>query len=59
MKNLLINLIEFYQASLSMIFFQGACRFEVSCSEFTKQQIKELGVAEGSLTGLKRIWSCR
>ncbi len=66
MKSILIGLVEFYQKNLSFdsgllaIFAPGgACRYEVSCSEYTKQQIKEFGVFKGSWLGLQRIWSCR
>lgn len=66
MKRLLINILEFYQTYLSFdrgvlaIFAPGgACRYEVSCSEYTKQKIRELGVVRGTWLGIKRIWSCR
>ena len=59
MKKLLIGLIDFYQTFISAVFFNGICRFEVSCSEYTKRQIRDIGAIRGSLTGMKRIWSCR
>ncbi|MDD5415457.1 MAG: membrane protein insertion efficiency factor YidD [Candidatus Daviesbacteria bacterium] len=37
----------------------GACKHDLSCSEYTKQKIKEYGVFRGSWFGLKRIWRCR
>lgn len=63
---IIIKIISFYQAFLSFdkgalaIFAPGgACKYEVSCSEYTKQRIGEFGVFRGSWLGLKRIWSCR
>lgn len=66
MKKLLINLMGYYQTYLSFdkgilaIFAPGgACKYEISCSEYTKQQIKTAGVVKGSWLGFKRILSCR
>lgn len=66
MKKLLVNLISFYQVYLSFdrgilaIFAPGgACKFEVRCSEYTKNMIMEYGVAKGSYLGIKRLWRCR
>lgn len=65
MQRLLIRVIEFYQKYLSFdrgilaIFAPGgACCFPVSCSEYTKQAIKEKGVGMGIVLGLKRVISC-
>lgn len=65
-RRLLIKLIEFYQSYLSfdhglLAFLTpgGACKYEVSCSEYTKVKIGEVGVVRGIFMGLKRIWSCR
>lgn len=66
MKKVLIYLINIYQFFLSFdrgvlaVFAPGgACRFEVSCSEYTKEKIREFGVFRGSWLGVKRVWSCR
>lgn len=66
MKKLFINVISFYQAFLSfdkgvLALFApgGACKYSLSCSEYTKEKIRKFGVFQGSLLGLKRIWSCR
>lgn len=66
MKKVILVLINFYQTYLSfdkgiLAFFApgGACKYTLSCSEYTKQRIKELGIFRGGLLGAKRIWSCR
>ena len=66
LSRLCIKLIEFYQVFLSfdrgilMVFAPGgACKYPVSCSEYTKQQIIQKGVYRGSLLGMRRILSCR
>ena len=62
----IISIINFYQTCLSFdrgllaVFVPGgACRYEVSCSEYVKQKIEEVGVIRGVWLGLKRIWSCK
>lgn len=59
MQRLSLSLIEFYQMFICPLMFNGVCKYEVSCSEYTKQVIREAGVVKGSLMGLKRIWSCK
>lgn len=66
MQKFLIKLIDFYQTWLSfdhglLSYFApgGACKYPVSCSEYTKWAITQYGVLKGSTMGLKRIWSCR
>ncbi|OGE24896.1 hypothetical protein A3C26_02690 [Candidatus Daviesbacteria bacterium RIFCSPHIGHO2_02_FULL_39_12] len=66
MKKILISLLNFYQTFLSfdrgiLALFApgGACRYPVSCSEYTKRSIRDFGVVRGARLGLKRIWSCR
>ena len=66
MKKLSISLIDFYQALLSFdhgllaIFAPGgACKYPISCSEYTKQAIIRYGVIRGGWVGIKRIWRCR
>jgi putative component of membrane protein insertase Oxa1/YidC/SpoIIIJ protein YidD len=61
-----ILLIEFYQKYLSFdtgilqIFAPGgACKYNPTCSEYTKQAIIKYGVIKGIGKGAKRIWSCR
>lgn len=66
MKQVIIILIEFYQNFLSfdrgilaILAPGGACKNQPTCSEYTKQQVKELGVFKGLLNGTRRILTCR
>ncbi len=66
MRHFAIAMITFYQKYLSfdrgMLAFLapgGACKFNPSCSEYTKQAILNHGLLSGTIMGLKRIWSCR
>lgn len=64
---IIINfIINFYQRFLSFdrgllsVFAPGgSCRYEVSCSEYTKRAVRDYGVIRGISMGIKRIWSCR
>lgn len=63
-KSAAITSINFYQIIISVslkniLGVSGLCRFEESCSEFTKRSIKEKGVIAGSVLGIKRIVSCQ
>lgn len=66
MKKLLISLIEFYQMFLSfdrgvLSYFApgGACKFSLSCSQYTKEAMQRYGLLTGMKLALARIWSCR
>lgn len=66
MRYLICKLIELYQVFLSfdrgilaVLAPGGACKYEVSCSEYTKRQILEHGILKGSGAGIRRILSCR
>lgn len=66
MKKTAVLLIDFYQLFLSFdrgllrVFVPGgACRFEVSCSEYTKLAILEYGTGRGLIMGIKRVLSCQ
>lgn len=61
-----VSVIEFYQKYLSfdhgMLAFLapgGACKYEVSCSQYTKQMVARYGILKGLARGIKRIWRCR
>jgi putative membrane protein insertion efficiency factor len=65
MKNVAINFIEIYQKYLSfdtgvlrILAPGGACRYQITCSQYTKEMIEEYGILKGGLLGLKRIISC-
>ena len=65
MSKLLINLISIYQKYLSLdrgvlsiLAPGGACRYEKSCSEYTKQAILERGTLKGVILGFRRVLSC-
>jgi len=57
MKNILIKLIEIYQATPTHT--HSNCRFIPTCSEYMKQSIMEYGVFKGVWLGIKRILRCR
>lgn len=57
MKKFFLTLIEFYQEQISP--FLGAhCKYEPTCSEYTKQAIEKYGIGKGSILGIKRIIKC-
>ena len=56
MKNILIKIIELYQSTPTHI--HNNCRFIPTCSEYTKECIKEYGSIKGTIKGLKRILKC-
>ncbi len=43
---------------LSLFGISPSCRFKVSCSEYTAQQIKKDGTISGLNRGLQRFFSC-
>jgi len=57
MKYLVIDLIGLYKTFLSP-FFPPACRFEPTCSEYTKQAVEKYGAVRGTWMGVKRILRC-
>jgi putative component of membrane protein insertase Oxa1/YidC/SpoIIIJ protein YidD len=65
MRTAVVWLIDFYQRFLSfdtgilaVLAPGGACKYEISCSEYTKQAIIEKGIFKGVLLGSKRILTC-
>ncbi|MDD3345905.1 MAG: membrane protein insertion efficiency factor YidD [Candidatus Omnitrophica bacterium] len=54
---LAVNLINLYQRYLRP-FLPASCRFEPSCSEYTKQAIQKYGLIKGSIKGFKRVLIC-
>lgn len=59
-KKLLINLIKFYKKFISpFLEYLGIhCKYEPSCSEYTKQAIEKYGAIKGVFLGIKRILRC-
>jgi len=53
----LLLCIDAYKAVLSP-FFVGSCRFEPSCSQYTREALVKHG-ARGGYLGLRRILRCR
>ena len=64
MKKIAILSITFYQVFLSTILksivgTNKFCRFEESCSAYTKRVIREEGFAKGLMLGLARLAKCQ
>lgn len=57
MRRLAVGAIVLYQRMISPM-FGNVCRYEPSCSEYTRQAIERYGVPRGSWMGLKRISRC-
>ncbi|MDH5442034.1 MAG: membrane protein insertion efficiency factor YidD [Candidatus Nomurabacteria bacterium] len=57
MKKILTFFISLYQVTLGTL--KGhTCRFDPTCSEYTKQAIKHHGALRGTLLGAKRVSTC-
>lgn len=56
-KNFLIKIIEFYKEQISP-FLGIHCKYEPTCSEYTKQAIEKYGTLRGIWIGIKRILKC-
>ncbi len=59
MKNIAILLIGIYRSFSFMLYPGGACKYSPTCAEYTKQSISDLGFLKGTLSGARRILSCR
>ena len=57
MKKIVIFFICFYQKNISP-WLGNHCKYEPTCSEYTKQAVEKYGVLKGGLIGLKRILRC-
>lgn len=57
MKQLLINLVRFYQRRISPL-KKPCCRFYPTCSEYAILAIRKYGVLKGSFKTLWRILRC-
>ena len=60
MKKILIKLIDFYKKHISLwLENRGVhCKYEPTCSEYTKQAILKYGAIKGSFLGFKRLLRC-
>jgi putative component of membrane protein insertase Oxa1/YidC/SpoIIIJ protein YidD len=63
-KKIALLLISVYQAVFSHILknisgVSNACRFEVSCSEYAKQEIEKGGAIQGGVKSIKRLLLCQ
>lgn len=56
MKYFLIGIIQIYQMIPSRI--HSLCRFQPTCSEYTKEAIIKYGSLKGCYLGIKRILRC-
>jgi uncharacterized protein len=59
-----LSLINFYQMFISVMLknllgVSGMCRFEETCSAYTKREITEKGVIKGVGLGFVRILKCQ
>jgi len=57
MRRPIVGLIVVYQRLLSPL-LGPACRYEPSCSEYTRQAIEKYGIMRGAWLGVKRIARC-
>lgn len=57
MRRLAVGLIVMYQRTVSPL-LGPACRYEPSCSEYTREAIVKYGVARGAWLGARRIARC-
>ena len=53
----LIMIIRFYQIVISPL-TPAACRFEPTCSSYSKEALEKHGILKGSWLAIKRIASC-
>ena len=63
MKKIALSLIVFYQAVVAVILknlgLKTVCRYEITCSEYTKRAILRHGILKGVALGASRILSCQ
>jgi putative component of membrane protein insertase Oxa1/YidC/SpoIIIJ protein YidD len=55
-----VGLVEFYQADISpQLRSYIACRYEPTCSEYSKQAVERFGILEGLALSWRRLNSCQ
>jgi putative membrane protein insertion efficiency factor len=57
MRRLAVGLIVIYQHTVSPL-LGPACRYEPTCSEYTREAIEKYGVVRGAWLGVRRIGRC-
>ncbi len=64
-RRAVIALISLYQKTLSpdhsrlgRLIGVGACRYQPTCSEYTKEAVAKYGVMKGVVLGLRRVGRC-
>ncbi len=58
MKFVVLSFISLYKALISP-FLPSACRFEPTCSVYTKEAVEKYGGFKGTWLGVKRILRCQ
>ena len=60
MKKIMIKFLEFYKKSISpwLENLGVHCKYEPTCSEYTKQAIEKYGAVKGTFLGIKRVLKC-
>lgn len=51
-------LIQIYQFALSPLLGPSKCRYQPTCSEYTKEALQKYGIRKGLWLGFKRIARC-
>jgi len=52
-----VFLIKVYQFAISPL-LPAACRYQPTCSNYTKEALQKHGLLKGGKLGIKRIFSC-
>jgi len=58
MKFLVLDILGVYKAVVSP-FLPSACRFEPTCSEYSREAVEKYGAVKGTWLGVKRILRCQ
>ncbi len=58
MKVVVLGFISLYKTFLSP-FLPPSCRFEPTCSTYTKEAVEKYGAIKGTWLGVKRILRCQ
>ncbi len=58
MKFLVLDILSIYKVAVSPL-LPPACRFEPTCSDYTRQAVEKYGAIRGTWLGIKRILRCQ